>query len=169
MRYLLLLLVVLSSCEVKVSTGHEETKEKKAGNKNKIRNGIDIKSSGGVNIEQAFLTYVEDGSFVSEDNSTGINKPVKLNLIVKGWKEKEGKVYLDAEQKVTTSEGNLILDKKNMLAEFTDISPKDAEYLSFQVVITRLNKIFDYFLVEVKAWNKEFDQTVEASFKIHIE
>ncbi|HVF81875.1 MAG TPA: hypothetical protein VM884_08075 [Flavisolibacter sp.] len=167
MRYLLLLLVVLASCEVKVSTGKEEPKEAK--NKSKIRNGIAVKTTGGVSVEQAFLTYADDGTLVDENNSTAINKPVKINLVVKGWKEAEGRIYIDAEQKVTTSEGDTVLIKKDMLAEVGEITAQQAEYLNFQVVITKLNKLFDYFLVEVKARNTKAAQAAEASFKLHIE
>lgn len=169
MRYLLMLLVVLSSCEVKVSTSGDDKKEKNAVNKSKIRNGIEVKTTGGVTVEQAFLTYADDGTFVGENNVTAINKPVKINLVVKGWKEKEGKVYIDAEQKVTTSEGDTLLLEKDMLAAVGEITAKQAEFLNFQVVITKLNKIFDYFLVQVKARNTKADQVAEASFKIHIE
>ena len=88
---------------------------------------------------------------------------------MKGWKEKEGQVDLDAEQKVITSENDLILHQQDMLAKVGSISPENAEYLNFQFVITRLNKILDYFLVEAIARNKNFDQVLKASFKMHVE
>ena len=172
MRYLIFLIILLSSCELKVKTGKnekEETAEKPTRNRSKIRNGIEIKTSGGLKVEQAFLTYEEDGSFVGEDNVTTINKPVKLTLIVKGWKEKDGGVMIDAEEKVTTSEDEPVLHQKDMLAELGIIPPKNAEYLNFKFVITRLNKLVDYFLVEAVARNKNFDQELKASFKMHVE
>jgi len=174
MRYLILLLVLFSACEVKVSTGDDEKEknkktEKPGRNKNKIRNGIEIETIGGLKVDQAFLTYQDDGSFLDEENVTTINKPVKLNLVIKGWKGDDAQVSLDAEQKITTSEGDLLMHKKNMLKDMKSISSKDAEYLSFEFVITKLNKIFDYFLVEAHAWNTEYDQSVKASFKIHVE
>lgn len=170
MRYLFLFaLVIFLSCEVKVGTKTDDSKGVRVANKDKIRNGIKIKTSGGVTVEQAFLTYAVDGGFVDESNITGVNKAVKINLVVKGWKGTSDKIYIDAQQKVTTNEGDLVLDKKDMLAEAGEISPKDAEFLNFQVVITKLNKIYDYFLVEVRATNKGTDQSLEASFKIHIE
>lgn len=165
----LLLLFVLSSCEVKVNTGSEEKGEKSLRNRSRIRNNIAIETTGGVTVEQAFLTYEDDGSFVSDSNATTINKPVKLNMVVKGWKAKEGKVFLDAAQTITTSDGDLVLDKKGMLDHLGGLSPNDAQYLRFQFVITRVYKIFDYFQVEVMARNKTFDQQVKASFQMHVE
>jgi hypothetical protein len=172
MRYLLSLLFalfVLASCEVKVDTGKDEKQEKPVQKRSRIRNNIVIQTTGGVTVEQAFLTYEDDGSFVSDSNMTTINKPVKLNMVVKGWKAKEDAVFLDASQTITTSDGDLVLDKKGMLDHLGALSPKDAEYLRFQFVITRLYKLFDYFQVEVVARNKQADQQVKASFQMHVE
>lgn len=170
MRYLFLFLFLFASCEVKVNTnGTDEKQEKPVRKKGKIRNGIEVQSSGGLKVEQAFLTYEDSGNFVQEDNLTTLNKPVKIHLVVKGWKPKNGKVYLDAEQKIVTNEGDLLLHEKNMLKEMGGIDPQDAQYLNFRFVITRLEKLFDYFLVEVMARNEAYDQQVKASFKIHIE
>jgi hypothetical protein len=158
-----------SACEVKVNTGAADAKEEApARNKNKIRNGIELTTTGGVQVEQAFLTYVDNGSFVSDSNVTTINRPLKLNLLATGWSGGE-KIALDAEQKITTSEGDVVLEQKDMLKEANPIALKDAGYLSFQFVITRLNKLFDYFLVEVSVRNKEANQQILAKFKIHIE
>ena len=76
---------------------------------------------------------------------------------------------MDASQRITTSDGDLVLDKKGMLDHLGGLSPTDAEYLRFQFVITRLYKIFDYFEVEVVARNKAFDQQLKASFQMHVE
>lgn len=169
MRPLIILLLLLSACEVKVSTGNDKQAEQPARNKSKIRNGVDIAATGDVKVEQAFLTYVDNGSFVSDSNVTTLNRPVKLSLIVTGWKGTDGKVSLDAGQTITTSEGNVVLAEKDMFKDAGRVSEKDAGYLSFQSVITRLNKLFDYFLVEVVVRNKEADQQVKASFKLHVE
>lgn len=168
MRYLLLFVLFLSACEVKVSTGADKT-ETPARNTSKIRNGIDVATTGDVKVEQAFLTYADNGSFVSDSNVSTINRPVKLNLVVSGWKGKDGKVSIDAAQKMTTSEGGVVLDEKDMFGAANPVSEKDAGYLSFQCVITRLDKLFDYFLVDVSARNKDADQQIKASFKMHVE
>ena len=170
MRYLIILLLVLSACEVKVSTGTGTDKaEVAARNTAKIRNAIDVSTTGYIKVEQAFLTYADNGSFVSDSNVTTINRPVKLNLIVSGWKGTDGKVSIDAAQKITTNEGGVVLDEKDMFKDSNPVSEKDAGYLSFQCVITSINKLFDYFLVEVIARNKDADQQVKASFKMHVE
>lgn len=166
MRYLFVFLLFLSACEVKVGTGRTE---EPARNKSKIRNGIAVSTTGGVKVEQAFLTYADNGSFVSDSNVSTINRPVKLNLIVSGWKATDGKLSLDAGQKMTTSEGGVVLDEKDMFGAANPVSEKDAEYLSFQCVITRLNKLFDYFVVDVSVRNKNADQQIKASFKMHVE
>jgi len=170
--YLLFFFAILfSSCEVKINTGKKENEHQKkpVRNKNKIRNGIKIQTTGGLRVEQAFLTYEDDGSFLDEENVTTINKPVKLNLVIKGWKEKDGKVFMDAEQKITTDDDKTLLHMKNMLAKEESFNPEYAEFLNFRFNVTHLNKIYNYFVVEARAWNKKFDQEVNASFKIHVE
>lgn len=170
MRYFIPFLLFLSACEVKVSTGSEAGKtEAPARNKSKVRNNIEVNTTGDVKVEQAFLTYVDNGSFVSDSNVSTINRPVKLNLIVSGWESTDGKLSLDAEQTITTSEGNVVLNEKDMFKGANPVSEKDAGYISFQSVITRLNKLFDYFLVEVVVRNKDTDQQLKASFKLHVE
>lgn len=169
MRCVLLLAVALLGCEVKINTGNEAApaiQDRKKGGK--IRNGVIIKTTGGVAVEQAYLTRVADSSLIASDNVVDVNEPVKLNLVIEGWKDKGGKLYLDAEQKVTTSEGDLVLHKKNMFESLGALSAEDAKYIHFQVKITRTTKLFDYFLVEVRAGNTRFDQSVEASFKINL-
>ncbi len=168
MRHLIVILLFLSALQAESQRNNNKHKEP-VRNRSKIRNGIKIAATGEAKVEQAFLTYVDNGSFVSDSNVSNINRPVKLNLIVTGWKAASGKLFLDAGEKITTSEGDVILDEKDMFKDANPVSEKDAGYLSFQCVITRLNKLFDYFLVEVAARNKDTDQQVKARFKLHIE
>ena len=110
MRPLLLFLFagMLYSCEVKVNA---------PGTKNissaKIRNGIDVNAKG-VKVEQAFLTY-DDGSLVDESNTTSVNKKLKINFVVKGWKAENDKVALEANEKITTSDGDVIMDEQEII------------------------------------------------------
>ena len=110
MRLLLLLLLagVFYSCEVKVNAPGA-TKESPLG---KIRNGIEVKANG-VDVEQAFLTY-EDGTLVDESNTTSVNKKLKINFVVKGWKAENDKVALEANEKITTSDGDIVMDEMNV-------------------------------------------------------
>ena len=167
MRPLLLFLFafLFSSCEVKINTPGSSTKNTSAG---KIRNGIKVASKG-VSVEQAFLTY-EDGSLVDENNTTSVNRKLKINFVVKGWKAEDGKVALEANEKITTDDGDIILDEKELFSRggLQTISAEDAQYPRLTVVINQVNKLYDFYLVSFKVWNRGTEQSLEGEYKFHI-
>ncbi len=134
----------------------------------KIRNGIDINAKG-VDVEQAFLTY-EDCSLVDESNITSVNKKLKINFVVKGWKAENDKVALEANEKITTSDGDIIIDEKELysLGGMEAISAADAEYPRLSVLINQVSKLYDFYLVSFKIWNKGTDQSIEGNYKFHL-
>ena len=100
----LLCSLLFVSCEVKVNTHGDD----KSGGK--IRNGIQLRENG-FTVEQAFLLF-EDGKLVPSNNKVDLGQWVGLRLIVAGWQKKEEKVYVDAEEQITTSNGKLLLDQR---------------------------------------------------------
>ena len=166
MRHLSLLLLagVFYSCEVKVNAPGSSAKTS-AG---KIRNGIEVKANG-VNVEQAFLTY-EDGTLVDESNTTSVNKKLKINFVVKGWKAENDKVALEANEKITTSDGDIVMDEKELFSKggMETISAADAEFPRLSVVISQLSKLHDFYLVSFKIWNRGTDQSIEGNYKFHL-
>jgi hypothetical protein len=166
MRLLLIFLFagMLCSCEVKVNVPGVS----KNSSASKIRNGIDVNAKG-VKVEQAFLTY-DDGSLVDETNTTSVNKKLKINFVVKGWKVENNKVALEANEKITTSDGNVIMDEQELFSKggLEAISAADAEYPRLSVVINQVNKLYDFYLVSFKIWNKGTDQSIEGKYKFHI-
>jgi hypothetical protein len=166
MRLLLILLFagMLYSCEVKVNVPGVS----KNSSASKIRNGIDVNAKG-VKVEQAFLTY-DDGSLVDETNTTSVNKKLKINFVVKGWKVENDKVALEANEKITTSDGDVIMDEQELFSKggLEAISAADAEYPRLSVVINQVNKLYDFYLVSFKIWNKGTDQSIEGKYKFHI-
>ena len=166
MRHLLLLLLagVFYSCEVKVNAPGASEKPSLG----KIRNGIEIKANG-VEVEQAFLTY-EDGTLVDESNTTSVNKKLKINFVVKGWKAENDRVALEANEKITTSDGDIVMDEKELFSRggMETISAADAEYPRLSVVISQLSKLHDFYLVSFKIWNRGTDQSIEGNYKFHL-
>lgn len=162
--FLLLLAGIFNSCEVKVNTPAAASKT----SANKIRNGINVQAKG-VEVEQAFLTY-EDGSLVDESNTTAVNKKLKINFVVKGWKAENDQVALEANEKVTTSDGDIVLDEKDLFSRggVQAISAADAEFPRLSVVINQVNKLYDFYLVSFKIWNKGTDQSIEGNYKFHV-
>src|SRR5690349_17863357 len=96
----IILLIFLTSCEVKVNTDKKDESSKTLNTKQKIRNGIKFDEEGGLKVEQAFLTYA-DGPLVDEKNVTSIGRALVLNLVVDGWKSENDSLKVGASEKVT--------------------------------------------------------------------
>lgn len=176
MRYYILVLLAFAAC------GQNNTADsaKKEGNANmvrpasqqessaKIRNNIEVQGNG-VTVEQAYLTY-DDGTLVSDDNVTNVNKKLVLNLVVSGWQVQNGKVQLEASEKLTTSEGQVLLDEPQLFSKsgLQALSPEDARYLRLNIVITGINELSDYYEVTFKVWNMYTQQFVYGTYRFFI-
>lgn len=133
-----------------------------------IHNGIRLKANGVV-VEQAFLTY-EDGTPVDESNTTSLNKKIKINFIVQGWQEQDGQVLLEANEKVTSSDGDVIMDEKELFSKggMKTLSAVDAQFPRLTVEVSGRHKPYEYYLVSFRIWNKETDQWIEGEYKFHL-
>jgi len=164
--FILLLAFTFFSCEVKVNnpSSNDDKKEKTS---SKIRNGIQLKANG-LKVEQAFLTY-EDGTLVTNENKIDVNQKVVLRLIMDGWKEENGKVMIGATEKLTTSKGQTILDTEDLFGAYPEgVDAKDAKYITLSAVITRLDELYDHFLVEFRVWDKKGGGDVTGSYKLYL-
>jgi hypothetical protein len=168
MRYLLTALIffatVLTSCKNSV-------KDKKAGmspGNSKIRNGI-VVTSKGINVEQAFLVF-DDGSLVPENNVVKINQKVWLRLIISGWQEKDSTVFISGRETVETNKGDVILDNKDLFDSFENgLTPKEAQTLSLSMVITKIDRLYDYFKVSFKIKDEiNLRNALEGYYKLHL-
>lgn len=158
---------IFSSCEVKVNTGNDKDSSAGSNSKSKIRNNIQLNATG-LKVEQAFL-LLDDGTLVGDDNQVKVNDRVNLRLIISGWKEENGYVFPDADEKIITSEGDVLVDDKNLFAKYdSGILSKDAEYITLMATITEVNKLFDYFLVSFRVWDKKGNGEVTGSYKLHL-
>ena len=160
----MLMSLLISSCEISVKRGDSEET-----GKSKIRNGISIQAKG-IDVQQAFL-ITEDGGLLPEGNKVKVNQKIKLRLIASGWKEKDGRIFLDASEKLETSEGNVFLDEKDLFRDYQDgLSPEDAKYITLSVVITQIDKLYDFYKVLFRVKDKNDDQkSVEGTYKLYIE
>lgn len=158
--------LLLVSCEFKAEVKIPE--EKKSNVNSKIRNGIKIKDNG-LRISQAFLLY-EDGTLVPESNEAKVGQKIQLRLIIdSGWNAVGGKVYPNASEKIETNDGATVLDEKDLFAGLTDgISEKDAGVISLSAVITRIDKLCDYYLVNFRVWDKKGSADATGSYKFYI-
>ena len=131
------------------------------------RNNIKVESKG-VKVEQAFLMF-DDDKLVPSDNKVEIGQRVRLRLILSGWEPVNGKVALGASEKIATDEGQVVLDEKDLFANLTEgADPKDAGVITLSAVITRVDKLFKYFEVSYKVWDKNSSDNATGSYRLYL-
>ncbi len=155
----------LFSCQISVKT--DDGNSVPTGN-TKIRNGIELNASG-LKVEQAYLTF-DDNSLVPEDNKTTTNKNVKLHLMISGWKQENEMVFPGASEKIQTSNGDIFLDEPDLFNTYdpTGVKPDDAKYITLSAVIKSVDKLYDYFLVSFRIWDKKGTGEIKGSYKLYL-
>jgi hypothetical protein len=167
MKYHFIVAIVclsLFSCEFSIKTHEKKTDTQNS----KIRNGILVQSKG-VNLEQAFLLK-EDGTLLPEDNKIEVKQKIKLRLIANGWKEQEGRVYVEASQKVIKNNGEILLDQANLFEadSIESISAEDAKYINLSFWLNEIYELFEYLTVEFKIWDKKGEGEVKGSYRLYL-
>jgi hypothetical protein len=169
---LLLLSAAIAACNnnAKTDTGGkaENAKSTSSGSASQnMRNDISLHSNG-VHVQQAFLMF-EDGKLVPPDNKVEVGQQVNMRLIIDGWKATNGKVMLEASEKIVTDEGKVILNEPNMFAQFTEgVNAADAGVVTLSAMITRVDKLFKYFEVSFKVWDKSSNDNITGSYRLYL-
>ncbi|HYE56823.1 MAG TPA: hypothetical protein VD996_18380 [Chitinophagaceae bacterium] len=134
-----------------------------------IRNDISIQSNG-LTVKQAFLMFQADGKLVPEGNKVEVGQQVNMRLLVDGWEAKNGKVFIGASEKITTDEGQVVLDEADLFANYaaTGIDAADAGVITLSAVITRVDKLFKYFEVSFRVWDKNSSDNITGSYRLYL-
>jgi hypothetical protein len=166
----LLPVILLSSCTFTVEqkpSGDENAAGTKASSK--IRNGIELESTGNFKVSQAFLLF-DDGSLVPSSNEAKVNQQVNLRLIIEnGFSETNGKVEIGAAERIETNTGQLLLDEKDLFHALGEIDAERASIVTLKAVISRVDKLYDYFLVSFRVWDKKGSGEIRGSYKLYIQ
>jgi hypothetical protein len=76
---------------------------------------------------------------------------------------------LDAEEQITTSDGRQLLDQKNLFKDYADgLTSEDAKALTLSARITAIDKLYDYFTVTFRVWDKQNQNLVAGSYKLYL-
>jgi len=62
-----------------------------------------------------------------------------------------------------------LLNEKDLFPELGEIEWKRAQMLTLRAVITSLDKLYDYFLVSFRVWDKKGNGEVTGSYKLYIQ
>lgn len=162
-------LILLAAMLALAFTGCDTALRKESGDGNgDIRNKIDLKSEG-LTVKQAFLLFADDGKLVPADNKVEIGQKVNMRLIIEGWEPVDGKVYIGASEKISTDEGQAILNSEDLFAAYAEgVGVKDAGAVTLSAVITRIDKLFKYFVVDFRVWDKKSSDAIEGSYKLYL-
>jgi hypothetical protein len=171
---LLLLPLLLSSCEFKCQVGGKngpedgKTKPVMQGGA-AVYNGIKLQATD-VKVEKAYLIF-ENGQRLEEGNFIDFSSPVKLILLIEeGWKAEGGNVYLGASEKITVeSSGEVLLDEPDLFTKFPDgVSEADAKVISLTATLKFNNPIPPTtFTVSFRVWDKKGNGVIEGSYTLH--
>jgi len=134
-----------------------------------IRNNIQLKSSG-LKILEAYLLF-DDGKAVPAGNKVELNQRVNMALVIDGgWKVIDGLVYPGASEKITLSNGNVILKEDDLFTSYdsTGVSAEDARHIVLKAVITQIDNKKNYIIVSFKVWDKKGTASVSGSYKFFI-
>jgi hypothetical protein len=171
---LLLLPLLLTSCEFKCQVGGKTTPED---DKSKpvmqdgaaIYNGIKLQATN-VKVEKAYLIF-ENGQRLEEGNFIDFSSPVQLVLLIdEGWVAENGKVLLGAAEKVTVEDsGKVLLDEADLFAKYPDgVSEADAKIISLTATLKFDNPIPPTtFTTSFKVWDKKGNGVIEGSYTLH--
>jgi hypothetical protein len=169
---LLLLSAAIAACNNNAKTDtSSKVEDSKPGSPSStsqnVRNDVKFNSSG-LNVQQAFLMF-EDGRLVPQDNKVEVGQQVNLRLIIDGWKANNGKVMLGASEKIATDEGQVILNEPDLFHEFAEgVNAADAGVITLSAVITKVDKLFKYFEVSFKVWDKSSNDNVTGSYRLYL-
>jgi hypothetical protein len=161
---------IVSSCTFTVSDKpSSEEKANSTTHSSKIRNGIELHTKGELDVSQAFLLF-DDGSLVPASNQAGVNQNVNLRLIIEdGFTESNGKVEIGASERIETNTGQLLLNEQDLFKDLGEIEAARAKMLTLKAVITRMDKLYDYFVVSFRVWDKKGNGEVNGSYKLYIQ
>ena len=154
----------LSACNIEVKKDNAS----EASSNSKIRNSIELKEDG-LKVEQAFLLK-DDGTLIDDNNKTQVGERISLRLIINGWELKDGKVFPDASEKVSTNTGQVFIDEKSLFGASTPdgTTPENAGVITLFATISRLDKLYDYFVVSFKVWDRTSNKSVSGSYKLYL-
>lgn len=135
--------------------------------KPQLLSGVNITAAGGLKVIRAFVSSV-DGEVFSKEVMVGNDQKVILNLNLDGFKEEEGKSFVGAAEKITASDGTVILDEADLFSNYTATGMKadDAKFVRLSAIVTGNISSNPYYTVSFRVWDKKGDGEVTGSYKI---
>jgi hypothetical protein len=153
----------------KTEAKNDSKKEDERESKPQVLNDIFLETEGGIQVNQAFLSY-ENGDVVPSPNITSLRKPIYLRLnLIKGWKEEMGEVSLGASEKISSDNGTVFLNEPDLFQKYKSLNADDAKVVQLKAVINSMSGPIKYFVVDYKVWDKNGDGVIKGNYKFYVE
>ena len=171
--FILVLPILLSSCEFQCSLGETERDKIADGRMevqiSKLYNGIQLKTNK-LNVNKAYLIDGETGERIENSNFVDFTSPVKLILMFDetGWNTDGGVVIPGASETIRSEEGSIILDEKDLFENIDGVTPKDVKVISLTANIQLdKNSPPTEFNISFRVWDKRGPGFVEGSYTLY--
>lgn len=173
--YLMIVLTVLiASCDMKCSVGgNKEVKtvsssDKSALNGATIKNDIEIEVTG-VKLKEAYLVDAQNNLLTENKARVG----EKIYLVIKvdtGWVKENGKSFLGASERISTSEGNVVVNADDIFKDYeiTGVDLTDAQVITLSAVLTEVKSGLEDFVVQFRVWDKKGTGEIKGKYKFKI-
>ena len=134
----------------------------------KIRNGIEVKASGGLIVEQAWLQSA-NGPLIRDGNLVNLGEKIQLHLIIHGWQGQGDRIAIGASEMITTDEGQRFLNEEDLFSRYESLPLEAVKKISLSAVIDDIDRLVDYFRVDFKIYSKLYkEQIIEGYYMFYI-
>jgi hypothetical protein len=174
---LLVLASVLSGCEFNCSVGKTDngTTTKTVSSQDGggltgavIKNDIELEASD-VKVSRAYLS-VDNGTPL-DSNVVDLKQKISCTVVADtGWTKIDGKTFIGTSERVTGSDGTVLLDAKDLFVEYdsTGLSAEDAKVITISATVSSKIPGVDMYKVEFKIWDKKANGMITGKFKFRV-
>ncbi|MBK7433103.1 MAG: hypothetical protein IPI66_03815 [Chitinophagaceae bacterium] len=174
--YSLFILFILSGCEFNCSVGENKSVKAKPVTSNDntplngaiIKNNIDIEATG-VKLNSAYLRDAQRKPLT--ENLTAVGDKIYLYLETDtGWVKQNGKSYLGAAERLTTSNGKVIVDAPDIFRDYEEsgLPARESEVITLSAVLTQADPAVDHYIVRFRVWDKKGSGEIKGSYTFKI-
>lgn len=172
---MIMLAVLLTSCEMKCSVGEKSKSTKAVSSSDNnalngaiIKNDIDIEVTG-VKLKEVYL--VDANNKLLAENITRIGERIYVVVAVDtGWVKENGKSFVGASERISTSAGKVIVNADDIFKAYegTGIPAKDAGIITLSAVISEADEGLENFIVQFRVWDKKGSGEIKGKYKFRI-
>ncbi|MES2777437.1 MAG: hypothetical protein V4722_24875 [Bacteroidota bacterium] len=175
---LVMMATILTSCEFKCSVGGD----KGSGTTTKtvtsddgggltgavIKNDIELEATD-VKVNRVFLA--DELQKPLDSNVVNLNEKITCYINTDtGWTKINGKSFIGASERVTGSDGTVLLDAKDLFEAYdaTGVSEEDAKFVSIRARVSEKIPGIDNYTVQFRVWDKKGKGVITGKYKFRV-